>query len=132
MTDKCCTGCKKKTKLFSEFSKNKFGRNGLQPKCKECLLQQQRNRRAIVDNTTYRYRYGKTVQELNEIKIAQQNKCAICKNDFTDSFNTVVDHCHKTNKFRGFLCRKCNSGLGLFRDNPTYLQEAIKYLSMST
>lgn len=39
-----------------------------------------------------------------------------------------LDHCHETNTFRGFLCSNCNTGLGLFKDDPAILQNAIDYL----
>ncbi len=39
-----------------------------------------------------------------------------------------VDHCHKTGKIRGLLCASCNGGLGLFKDNPQALANAILYL----
>ena len=39
-----------------------------------------------------------------------------------------LDHDHKTNKFRGWLCRVCNTGLGSFDDNIEGLEMAIKYL----
>ena len=38
------------------------------------------------------------------------------------------DHCHKTKKFRGWLCRKCNLVLGLVDDNPETLSKLIKFL----
>lgn len=40
-----------------------------------------------------------------------------------------LDHDHKTGRFRGWLCSNCNMGLGLFRDNPTALESAIRYLA---
>ena len=41
--------------------------------------------------------------------------------------NLVVDHDHKTGKFRAILCRKHNWGLGHF-DNPQLLRDAANYL----
>ena len=40
-----------------------------------------------------------------------------------------MDHDHKTKEFRGWLCHKCNRGLGTFDDNIDMLLRAINYLS---
>ena len=39
-----------------------------------------------------------------------------------------LDHDHKTEKFRGWLCKKCNTGLGNFGDSIEGLKKAIRYL----
>lgn len=39
-----------------------------------------------------------------------------------------VDHCHETGKVRGFLCRRCNSVLGLVNDDQAILGKLAKYL----
>jgi len=39
-----------------------------------------------------------------------------------------VDHNHKTNKFRGYLCHRCNRGLGCFWDDLGRLIRAVGYL----
>lgn len=39
-----------------------------------------------------------------------------------------LDHDHKTNKFRGYLCRSCNTGVGSLGDNIEGLQRALTYL----
>jgi len=44
----------------------------------------------------------------------------------------VIDHNHKTDKFRGWLCHKCNRGLGAFNDNPNLLLKAIDYLDKNS
>ena len=39
-----------------------------------------------------------------------------------------LDHCHDTHLFRGWLCAKCNQGLGLLGDNLAGLIRAVEYL----
>jgi len=41
----------------------------------------------------------------------------------------VLDHCHVTNTFRGWICHHCNTGLGGFSDNLTRLKKAVIYLT---
>jgi hypothetical protein len=41
----------------------------------------------------------------------------------------VIDHCHETGEFRGWLCHKCNRALGGFDDNKQILKRAVDYLS---
>tara|TARA_R100001143_G_C3249644_1_gene82903 strand:- start:17 stop:493 length:477 start_codon:yes stop_codon:yes gene_type:complete len=40
----------------------------------------------------------------------------------------VLDHDHKSGKFRGWLCNKCNSALGWLDDDITYVRRALNYL----
>ena len=40
----------------------------------------------------------------------------------------VLDHCHSTMKFRGWICNQCNTGLSRFNDNPTVLRNAANYI----
>ena len=39
-----------------------------------------------------------------------------------------IDHDHGTGQVRGILCTACNFGLGAFKDNPIFLEAAIRYL----
>ena len=50
--------------------------------------------------------------------------CPICQKEKA----LVYDHCHTTNAFRNWICRECNSGLGLFYDDPTALRTAATYI----
>ena len=53
--------------------------------------------------------------------------CELC-GDPPNYRSLHLDHDHKTGKFRGWLCSKCNQGLGLFKDNPELLMKAVEYL----
>lgn len=50
--------------------------------------------------------------------------CEICGN----SEKLCWDHDHRSGIFRGTLCSKCNSAIGMFQDNPTFLRKAAEYL----
>ena len=112
MTMKKCRCCNI-SKPLSEFHKHK-GRNlGVTDCCKPC-----RNTK-IVEK-----RHGLPDGGLEELKIKQNFKCAICK----EQTDLAVDHCHNSMKIRGLLCNNCNNGLGRFKDSTELLENAIKYL----
>ena len=71
--------------------------------------------------------YGITPEEY-EILFQQQNGvCAICGQP-PKKFRLAVDHDHESGIVRGLLCRSCNRGIGIFRDDPYLLQLAVAYL----
>jgi hypothetical protein len=53
--------------------------------------------------------------------------CPICDKHTT---SWVLDHCHFTDTFRGYICNNCNLGLGRFNDDVKLLQKAIDYLNL--
>jgi len=62
--------------------------------------------------------------------------CPICKNTAESlghlSTRTKIwslDHCYTTDSFRGYLCMRCNMGLGQLQDDIPTLKRAIKYLT---
>lgn len=85
--------------------------------------------------------YGFRIGSYFHMLKMQDGKCLICrcesvvssrthqKQNPTLKFNLHVDHCHKTCEVRGLLCSQCNTGLGCFKDNTHFLEEAIRYLS---
>ena len=40
----------------------------------------------------------------------------------------LVDHCHETGNFRGWICRNCNQGIGKLGDDVEGLVKALNYL----
>lgn len=54
--------------------------------------------------------------------------CENCGRALIQGKNIHLDHCHLTGKFRGWLCNRCNRGLGYFDDCIEGLRQAIEYL----
>jgi hypothetical protein len=44
----------------------------------------------------------------------------------------ALDHCHSTNKFRGWLCAQCNTSLGMAGDTIEGLEKLMTYLRSAT
>tara|TARA_B110000503_G_C6786779_1_gene265562 strand:- start:40 stop:462 length:423 start_codon:yes stop_codon:yes gene_type:complete len=40
----------------------------------------------------------------------------------------LIDHCHETLEFRGWLCHNCNMGIGKLNDTISGVRKAIAYL----
>lgn len=59
---------------------------------------------------------------------AQAASCAICGAEERTEVALVVDHCHESQRPRGLLCVRCNTGLGKLGDNPEGLRRALAYL----
>ena len=73
-------------------------------------------------------RYGLTLEDLQTMRDAQGNQCAVCGEGLTSGGAVHLDHCHETGVVRGILCRHCNLMLGHARDNPETLMAAAAYL----
>lgn len=59
----------------------------------------------------------------------QGGVCAICKGLPRGRYKKfAADHCHTRGHFRGVLCPQCNSAIGLMKDDPQRLANAIDYL----
>ena len=84
----------------------------------------------IADYKTYLLRtYGITLEQYNQMLEEQEGKCKICGKHHSESKKRMaVDHNHETGAIRGLLCTNCNTGIGLFLDNPTLIENAINYL----
>ena len=71
-------------------------------------------------------RYGLSVEQYNKMYVEQDGKCYICKE--TDSRKLAVDHNHQTGENRKLLCIRCNTALGLLREDTTIMKSLISYV----
>lgn len=76
----------------------------------------------------YQSEYGLTYQQVEDMKMAQGYRCAICETIFLSTKDAHVDHSHTTGKVRQILCSSCNLGIGKFKESKETLQKAIEYL----
>lgn len=71
--------------------------------------------------------YAECVEKAEVVLAAYNGSCDLCK-ELGELSDLVIDHCHTTGKFRGWLCGSCNTGLGYFGDSSHKLSLGIAYL----
>ena len=103
--------------------------------CRICYQNSSRNRykgnRDVINQRT-RSRYikktfGISDEDVGLLWFKQCGLCYICQCILEEKL-WAIDHNHTTGNIRGILCLNCNSGLGMFKDNPNLLQSAFSYL----
>ena len=145
ITEKKCVGniyqkCDRILNTFKEngepdcFSVERTSQDGLASDCRYCQFVYNIN-----------MKYGLSLEEYENWKVKQNNKCFICGIDFiVDEYgkdNSHVDHCHAADRtglmksqkcraedVRGLLCDHCNKGLGHARENVDTLQNMMYYI----
>lgn len=132
-----CSECKlEKDNIEYQFYSNRFTKDGYRLRV----------------NTYCRSCSTRISKELSQIKnkVKKQHPqpaygepCAICNKPVYKHKSEVpagvdgtwgwqCDHDHETNEFRGWLCKKCNTGLGALGDNLESLLRAVEYLNGKT
>ena len=121
---KLCSRCKKYKHLdFFPKGGGAFDRMSF---CKEC--QKKRYKYRLL------YKYNLDESQIKEYEEAKS--CEICGSEISSTIlfppasrkALVIDHDHKKNKFRGFICHSCNLVLGFSKDDVTILEKCILYL----
>jgi hypothetical protein len=67
------------------------------------------------------------------VRFDAATSCSLCKKPVPprgtgERHKLHVDHCHTTGKIRGFLCNRCNTGLGKLGDDEAGLLRALEYV----
>lgn len=104
---KVCTYCNQEKPIF-EFPKHYATKDKLDSRCKQCKSKQ-----------------NKILKEIKKLAPEKPAVCDCCKKP-TDKWR--CDHDHTTNKFRGWLCDNCNTGIGKLGDSLSSLMYAVRYL----
>ena len=135
---KQCSRCRLE-KDQSLFNVDRGRRDGLQPRCKSCQSLSNKESKAKKDplelkkrqyKANIKYMYGVSIEWVEERLAAHNNKCKVCGTKMKLYTNTVaIDHCHETGEVRDIVCKKCNTAMGQFRDDPKLIAKAIDYLT---
>jgi hypothetical protein len=94
------------------------------------LAYRKENRRDIYLTESAR-RYGITREQYAAMLEKQRDACATCALTFDwgdKQTKPHIDHCHATGKVRGLLCNRCNTMLGLVKENKRLLAALTEYL----
>lgn len=73
------------------------------------------------------HRLGVPVAEVRRVIARCNGKCESCEKPVTN-VSLVVDHCHKTGRVRGVLCRFCNALEGMLNKQPDRIEKLKAYL----
>ena len=139
-----CRKCRKE-KTLDCFANNgngyqyKDGKSRYKAVCRECLnaytKQWRKDNPQKARRTDHSYRtqkkYGISRDQYEKLMERHQDGCALCgaktANGKTQHLN--VDHNHNTNAVRGLLCTRCNTVLGLVKEDMSLLSRMIQYLN---
>jgi hypothetical protein len=152
-----CSTCKRRLSLDAYYKRSKAA-DGLMYRCKDCCRdaynkrysddpnfreQRARHTRSHYEANAEKIRrsrrrnlnkYGLTMDQFEEMNDKQNGLCAICgRSPYEGQENPrksrlSVDHDHETGRVRGLLCDPCNTGIGLFKEDPNRMMSAITYL----
>lgn len=127
-------------------------RTGLCTKCYQAKWQKDNSKQVLANTKAWqernpdkvksaklKYAHGITLEQYNEMYLAQQGCCPICNTWYAvlhvDHDHSCCDFPRPTSKqscgkcIRELLCMNCNNGLGSFRDDPLALARAQVYLA---
>lgn len=83
-----------------------------------------------------KFRYGITEEQYDNLIAEQDNACAVCRTEFTDSVRASVDHDHNCcagtkscgKCIRGLLCLHCLTMASYVETRFKYMDEMFVYL----
>lgn len=107
MSRKICSYCGKR-KNKGSFSKHSMYKDNLDTRCKKCVK-----------------KHSKIRSGLHKIAPPKPNVCECCKQV---PIKWVLDHDHTNDSFRGWICDRCNTGIGKLGDDLQGIVNAMNYM----
>jgi hypothetical protein len=111
-----CPTCRQAVPI-EDYTRNAASATGFGGHCKRCHNEQSKD--------AYLLRvHGISRAEVDAMRAAQDDQCAICGDETPEH----LDHDHESGLIRALLCQRCNQGLDMFRDSPSFLRAAADYI----
>lgn len=132
METKLCYECQETKPLDDFYDNNKGGKRN---KCRPCHIRTSKLSKTSKTSPEKReewlkHIYGISNLDYNKMLLNQNGLCAICGVSQLELETVlVVDHHHDSGEVRELLCHSCNSGLGMYRENPNLFSKASQYLT---
>ena len=106
MNRKICSYCRKR-KNKGSFPKHSMYKDNLDSRCKKCVKKQ-----------------SKVRSQLHKQAPPKPKVCECCGKI---PYKWCLDHDHKDDSFRGWLCEPCNTGIGKLGDELSSIVNAMNY-----
>lgn len=137
---KYCTRCHRRRSVEEFYPGSAASRARYMQPCKDCVRTQRRETRrtergaAYLRNYRLNYAFGISADDYLQMAEDQDYRCAVCRQPETAMRagkvkRLAVDHDHDTDKVRGLLCTRCNTAIGLLRDDPALVFGVARYLT---
>jgi len=120
---KICRRCQSRKSIF-EFQKNQksiAGKISRRGECVDC----RRWKKPM--SVKMRIEYEKTHPMP---PIGEPFRCPVCEKTIIRQFknDVVLDHYHLNGEIRGWICRQCNSSIGMMDEDVSILARAIQWI----
>ena len=125
---KTCTKCgRSEPEVDFKGRKNTYGKFYKHPMCHECYLKTKKSR----SDALFKEFGSRSHQTVIDNRPPEGTLCSCCGTPMThgkDAYSVCFDHDPLTSIFRGWICKRCNYGLGYFNDSLDTILKAADYL----
>ena len=142
-----CTECARNRAIHGEFCGSCFNETKICRRCQKRLsiFKFQKNQKSIAGKISRRgecvdcRKWKKPIPMKMRIEyekihpiplLGKPFRCPVCEKTIIRQFknDVTLDHYHLDGKIRGWICRQCNSSIGMMDEDVSILKRAIKWI----
>lgn len=142
-----CTECNRNEALVGDFCESCFNETKICRRCQQgkSIFEFEKNQKSIAGKISRRgecrdcRKWKKPIPRKERLEyeryhpmppIGEPFYCPVCEMTIIRQFrnDVILDHSHKDGKIRGWICRQCNSSIGMMDEDVNILQRAINWI----